>query len=86
LLSEGLAREVIRHAQELRKESGLNVEDRIDLVLATDASKLSKAIETHEALIAAETLARSLALGDPGGKAKQVNVDKQPLRMALKRA
>ncbi|MEX2043405.1 MAG: isoleucine--tRNA ligase [Patescibacteria group bacterium] len=86
LVEEGLAREVIRHVQEFRKESGLNVEDRITLMLATDASELSKAIEEHRDLIAGEALARSLAFGDPSGKVKRVDIGKHALRMALKRA
>ncbi|HEY8109061.1 MAG TPA: isoleucine--tRNA ligase [Patescibacteria group bacterium] len=86
LVGEGLAREVIRHVQEFRKESGLNVEDRITLTLSSDASELSKAVESYRDLIAEETLARTLALGDVSSKAKQVDVGKHSLRMALKRA
>ncbi|MDP4000266.1 MAG: isoleucine--tRNA ligase [bacterium] len=85
LVGEGLAREVIRHVQAFRKKSGLNVEDRIDLALATDASALSKAIETHRDLIAGETLASSLALGDLSGEAARVDIGEHQLRMALKR-
>ena len=42
-----MAREVVRHVQELRKKADLNIEDRIVLYLGTDGAELKKAIETH---------------------------------------
>jgi isoleucyl-tRNA synthetase len=58
---EGLAREVIRHIQQARKAAGLEVDDRIKLVLhATDAD-LAKAIEEHQATIEAEVLAKGVS-------------------------
>lgn len=59
LRREGLSREVIRHTQAARKESGLNVDDRIDLSLTADG-ELRQAIEEHAHTIANETLAVSL--------------------------
>ena len=56
LKHEGLARETIRHIQNFRKKSGLNVEDRIHLELSTDDTDLAQAIDTHKDLIHKETL------------------------------
>ena len=45
LAQEGMAREVIRHVQSTRKEAGLEMEDRIELYLATDDANLRQAID-----------------------------------------
>ncbi len=56
LMHEGLAREVIRYVQEIRKKSKLEPEDRIDLYLRHDSATLSQALQKHQDYIAAETL------------------------------
>ncbi|HYO86214.1 MAG TPA: isoleucine--tRNA ligase [Dermatophilaceae bacterium] len=57
LSAEGLARDVIRVAQQARREAGLEVSDRISLsVLGDDA--VWRAVVAHQQLIMAETLAR----------------------------
>ena len=47
LAREGMAREVVRHVQELRKKSGLEMEDRIILHFATESPALRQAVEAH---------------------------------------
>jgi isoleucyl-tRNA synthetase len=60
LEAEGLAREFIRHVQELRKHAEFNIADRIKLwVRATP--RLAEAIATHQEYIKGETLAVELA-------------------------
>ena len=57
LKAEGLARDVIRFVQDNRKDAGLDVADKIALLLGTRADTLSQAIATHKATIASETQA-----------------------------
>lgn len=56
LKSEGLARDIIRAVQNERKLAGLNPGDRVELLLSGTAAEL-EAINTHNGLIATETLA-----------------------------
>jgi isoleucyl-tRNA synthetase len=57
LKREGLMREVIRHIQSARKNSGLNVDDHIKLQLVCGDDELSQAIADHQPTIQSETLA-----------------------------
>ncbi len=85
LKSEGLAREVIRHIQSARKEAGLNIDDRIELVLSTEDSELKQAIIEHKKTITDETLATDFA--DSGEKSFQITVkiDSFSLKIALQK-
>jgi isoleucyl-tRNA synthetase len=64
LALEGIARDTIRWVQQERKNSGLDVSDRISLHLGGDATAQA-AWSTHRDLIAKETLATELEIGDP---------------------
>ena len=59
LVAEGLAREVVRRVQDLRKDAGLRVEDRIRVRYA-GAAQVETAIETFAETIGRETLARAI--------------------------
>ena len=62
LVRAGLAREVIRVVQEARKSSGLEVTDRVVLVLQAEG-ELAEAITEHAGMIADEVLAVQLSQG-----------------------
>ena len=83
LALEGMARDIIRQVQELRKQSGLQMEDRIQLYLASDNPKVTEAIEAHRAGIAAETLTTHWKAG--GGHAASVQVDGAKLEIQLEK-
>ena len=59
LEAEGLARDVIRAVQQARKDAGLDVSDRIALVIHGDEAAVA-AVSGHRELIAGETLATTL--------------------------
>lgn len=59
LENEGLARELVNRIQNLRKDSGLEVTDRIVLRLEAD-SRLQKAVAENKKYIMSETLAQRL--------------------------
>ncbi|WP_300678552.1 isoleucine--tRNA ligase [Nocardioides sp.] len=63
LAAEGLARDLIRAVQNARKEAGLDVSDRIELVVA-GGDEVQAAATTHGDLIARETLATTYVVGE----------------------
>jgi isoleucyl-tRNA synthetase len=87
LAREGMARDVVRQVQELRKRSNLEMEDRIELHLGTAAAALRQAIDAHRDYIAAETLTCRWSDQPPDGQAHraEVKVEGHPLTIALRR-
>lgn len=63
LINEGVARELVNRIQNLRKESGLEVTDRIILNLNNEES-IVKAVKENKDYICSETLAEDLVLQD----------------------
>ena len=61
LRSEGIARELINRIQNLRKDSGFEVTDRIDVKLQKD-DHIVHAIDSNMAYIKTETLADELEI------------------------
>ncbi|MBK8500081.1 MAG: isoleucine--tRNA ligase [Flavobacteriales bacterium] len=58
LLQEGLARELVSRIQTLRKESGFDVTDRVQLHIRDNGDpRFAQAVRSHAAYIVAETLA-----------------------------
>jgi len=66
LEAEGWAKDRIRELQDLRKSSGLDVSDRIAVLMSVPAERADWA-RTHRDLIAGEILATSFEFGDPDG-------------------
>ena len=63
LFNEGLARELVNRVQTLRKNSGLEVTDRIEIFVQKN-EKLDAAIEQYKGYICGETLADAIVLVD----------------------
>ena len=60
LYNEGLVRDLIRHIQNLRKDSNLSVDDRIDLVIKYDDDSILVAIQDHKEYLLNEVLGVSI--------------------------
>jgi isoleucyl-tRNA synthetase len=82
---EGLARELVRALNDLRKETGLAVSDRIAVTIEADGD-VAAAIDAHHDYVAAEVLAVDLAVGEAGPGAHTLTVEGSPVRIALVRA
>jgi isoleucyl-tRNA synthetase len=86
LKREGLMRDVVRQVQNARKQAGLNVDDRIQLVIATEDKELEKAIHEHTETIANETLATSVNKHDVSENQTTMKIEGMELHIALKKA
>jgi isoleucyl-tRNA synthetase len=62
LKAEGTAREVVRVIQNLRKSSGLEISDRINLWISC-CKEVNNSLQTHADYIATETLAENVDIG-----------------------
>jgi len=86
LQQEGIARELINRVQNLRKDSGLDVTDKIILLVDTN-SEIQTAIEQNKAYVANEVLAAEIAFKTLNGTATEVDlVDEKDAKIAIEKA
>ena len=74
LINEGIAREIVNRVQNLRKETGLEVTDKIKLLLKND-EPIVKAVEGNKDYICSETLTEELEIVETveNGQAVEIN-------------
>lgn len=85
LKNEGVARELVNRIQNLRKESGLEVTDRINLRVSK-SNALETAIAQNKSYIASETLADSLELVQDLKGGSEVEFDDITASIVLEKA
>jgi isoleucyl-tRNA synthetase len=85
LRREGLAREIVHAVQGARRSAGLEVEDRIELVLDGDAELLGAARD-HESYVAGETLAVAVVYGRDGIDTEPATIEGRSLAIGVRRA
>ncbi|HET6951814.1 MAG TPA: isoleucine--tRNA ligase [Acidimicrobiales bacterium] len=83
LRREGLARALVRSLNDLRKEVGLDIADRVRIALDTDET-LWEAVEAHRAYVMAEVLAVDIT--SAAGGDHRVTVDGHPATVTVTRA
>jgi len=83
---EGLARDLVRKIQELRKQSGFAVEDRIRLFYEGDGI-LAESLERWRDYIATETLAVAVARGEgpDGASTETLQIEGHDLKVSVVR-
>ncbi|HEY3386261.1 MAG TPA: DUF5915 domain-containing protein, partial [Saprospiraceae bacterium] len=84
LIAEGTARELVNRIQNLRKSSGLNVTDRIDIKVEA-LPGIAEAINKYGDYIRTETLANSLNTGDMPGVSKVEWLEGEEIGIAIER-
>jgi isoleucyl-tRNA synthetase len=85
LLAEGFAREIVHAVQQMRKEAGYRVEERIIITYET-AERLNAVIDQHANYIQEETLARSLRQAAPtGDRVETITIDDATITLGVQR-
>jgi isoleucyl-tRNA synthetase len=82
LLREGLARELVNKIQNMRKDAGLEVTQRIAVTLAAD-DEVRAAVEAFGDYVRAETLSVSCVFGDPAGQGAEWDLNGRPCRVRI---
>ena len=85
LKREGLMREIIRHVQSARKKAGFQVDDRIELNIASSDAEITQAVDVFTDTIKAETLAVKLGSVADDMEKYDVKVDGKPVEIYLKK-
>jgi isoleucyl-tRNA synthetase len=87
LRNEGIAREFVNRIQNLRKESGFEVTDKITVLIETH-SMIREAVEAHAGYIGAQTLANSVKLVNDlsSYEPKIIEIDDLAVKVVIKRA
>lgn len=85
LVLEGTARDLVRHIQELRKQSQLEITDRIVVVTDELPAGVARAIDRHRSFILEETLASSISVATSleGYKCSNVQLSKEEASFQL---
>jgi isoleucyl-tRNA synthetase len=84
LKQEGIARELVNRIQNIRKDSGFEVVDKIKVHLQKN-SELEKAVKANEDYIKSETLTETLVFEDDLSKGTEIEFDEIKTRIIIKK-
>ena len=84
LRREGIARELVNRIQNLRKDSGFEVTDRIDVMLQNN-DKINKAVQSNIEYIKTETLTEELKIIDDLNNGIEINFDDVNTKLFIKK-
>tara|TARA_B100000965_G_scaffold406690_1_gene447297 strand:- start:5015 stop:8371 length:3357 start_codon:yes stop_codon:yes gene_type:complete len=83
LRMEGIARDVVNRVQNLRKDMGLDVQDKIDIRIQKSDSFVDEAIRAYSEYICTETQALSLEILEEVSDAQSLEVDDWTLTVSI---
>ncbi len=87
LVLEGLAREVVRRIQMMRRDADFEISDHIEITYRA-SEKMSAAIKAHAEYVRGETLADTLRESEPSGDmfSQEFSVDEEVVTLGVARA
>ncbi len=84
LRREGLARELVRSLNDLRKETGFDIADRVAITIEADA-ELAAALAAHGDYVKGEVLAVELSVRPAGPQAHELTIDDRTVRVTIEK-
>ncbi len=85
LKKEGIARDLVNRIQNLRKDMGMDVQDKIRISLEPGDALVEAAVQTYKDYICAETQALSLEQTSLDGDAKTLELDEVQVKIKIER-
>ena len=83
LKQEGIARDFVNRVQNLRKESGFEVTDKIEILLENTNEEVSEAVENFKSYISTEVQALKLEIIEAVSDAVEVEMDEIKLKLKI---
>ena len=83
LREEGLARDLVNRIQNMRKDMGLEVQDKIKLVLGNNDPQINSALNRFSDYICLETQANSFEIKDELPEGTELEIDKYKLKLKI---
>jgi len=86
LKMEGIARDFVNRIQNIRKEKGLEVQDKIEIMVESDSDQISKSINKFQEYICNETQALSIQLVNNLSDGTELTIDELHIRVSVNKA
>ncbi|MEQ8925092.1 MAG: DUF5915 domain-containing protein [Fulvivirga sp.] len=84
LRKEGIARDLVNRVQNLRKDMGLEVQDKINISIEKNEELVNAALEANKEYICSETQALSLLIIDSLVDGNELEMDEYKLKVKIK--
>ncbi|MFY0651107.1 MAG: isoleucine--tRNA ligase [Cyclobacteriaceae bacterium] len=86
LKKEGIARDLVNRIQNLRKEMGLEVQDKIDIMVSSTSEEVVSALESNKSYICEETQAMVLESVSALDDGQSLDMDDYDIKIKLEQA
>lgn len=81
LKNEGLLRDLVRTINQMRKEAGLTIKDRVTITVSSPDSNLLGLIKNQQEVLVGQVLAKEILIGQIDDGGKETQLDKTSLKI-----
>ncbi len=84
LKQEGIARELVNRIQNLRKDQGMDVQDKIEIIIGDDNPELQLSVLANKEYICTETQALNLTFGSPENDVMELEINEFSIKLSIR--